>query len=54
MLQFVPLTDAQLEFDPALYLKLVPFNLDYPCRRMAAESSTTKQEFIVVEGDHHE
>jgi hypothetical protein len=37
MLQFIPVTDAYLEHDPALYLRLVPFNIDYPCRRLALE-----------------
>ena len=37
MLQFIPLTDEYLERDPALYLQLVPFNLDYPCRRLEQE-----------------
>lgn len=39
MLQFIPLTDEYLERDPALYLQLVPFNLDYPCRRLELEAT---------------
>ena len=39
MQQFIPITDDYLEHDPALYARLVPFNLDYSCRRLALESS---------------
>jgi hypothetical protein len=41
MLQFVPLSDQDLELDPAVYSALVPFNLDYPCRRLAYELPVT-------------
>lgn len=37
MLQFTPITDEALDQDPALYLQLVPFDLDYPCRRLETE-----------------
>jgi hypothetical protein len=43
MLQFIPLTDEYLERDPALYLQLVPFNLDYPCRRLEQEPAAAAQ-----------
>ncbi len=56
MLQFTPITDETLDRDPALYFRLVPFNLDYPCRRLAEEpadvantESTTKEN----DGDYH-
>lgn len=57
MLQFIPLTDARLERDPALYERLVPFNLDYPCRRLACEPDVPVAEANVhcsIQGDHHE
>ena len=43
MLLFIPLTDDKLERDPALYLQLVPFNLDYPCCRLELESAPAAQ-----------
>lgn len=65
MLQFIPVTDDYLEHDPALYLRLVPFSLDYPCRRLAVEplvGSTLESaamltsigQLSIYEGESHE
>lgn len=65
MLQFIPVTDDYLEHDPALYLRLVPFSLDYPCRRLAvepvhasilesAEPLTSNSQPSIYKGESHE
>ena len=56
MLQFTPITDETLDHDPALYFRLVPFNLDYPCRRLADELSAVEITGVPdnhSEGDYH-
>lgn len=51
MLQFIPLTDEDLERDPSLYFRLVPFNLDYPCRRLEEEPLDDAQRVNAVPGE---